>query len=320
MADHLPQAFALQAFSEETLAKSTSGGAFTLLSDAILARGGVVYGAAFGPDMRVAHRRATTKGGRDAMCGAKYVDSALGTTFLQVRRDLAAGRAVLFSGLPCQVDALHRALEGADTTNLLTLDLLCYGAGDPAVWDAFVTCLQHRYGPLAAFSFRYKPLGWRGAQVHAVFQSGRVLSNTRLVRAYTALYFGNLIMRGRCATCRYASLRRCGDISLGDFWGIEQIGRLSGLHDEAGTSLVLANTEKGLGMVAGIMPQAYAAQVAIDECIQPCLKRPTAPSPERAAFYRAFSRRGIRYCIRRYTRPRLWQLPGRGLRAIMRRL
>ena len=46
---------------EEVLKASTSGGAFTALSDYILENGGVVYGADFDEDYNVCHTRAISK-------------------------------------------------------------------------------------------------------------------------------------------------------------------------------------------------------------------------------------------------------------------
>ena len=45
----------------EVLAKSTSGGAFTAIADAVFAQGGIVYGAAMLDDMQVKHIRTTGK-------------------------------------------------------------------------------------------------------------------------------------------------------------------------------------------------------------------------------------------------------------------
>ncbi|WML32777.1 coenzyme F420 hydrogenase/dehydrogenase beta subunit N-terminal domain-containing protein [Clostridium sp. OS1-26] len=42
--------------SEEVLMNSTSGGAFTAISDAILHEGGVVYGADFDDEFHVLHK------------------------------------------------------------------------------------------------------------------------------------------------------------------------------------------------------------------------------------------------------------------------
>lgn len=61
----LPRFYAARHRSQEVLAQSTSGGAFTAVSDAVLRQGGIVYGADYDETFRVAHKRAETAAQRD---------------------------------------------------------------------------------------------------------------------------------------------------------------------------------------------------------------------------------------------------------------
>ena len=65
--------------------KSTSGGAFTAISDYVLNQGGVVYGAVFNEHFEVFHSKAADKEQRDKMRGSKYVQSDLGTIFKEIK-------------------------------------------------------------------------------------------------------------------------------------------------------------------------------------------------------------------------------------------
>lgn len=49
--------------------------------------------------------------------------------------------------------------------------------------------------------------------------------------------------RKSCYNCKFNDKARIGDISLGDFWGIEKYKR--SLNDRKGTSIVITSTEKG---------------------------------------------------------------------------
>lgn len=55
--------------------QSSSGGVFTLLAREVIRRGGVVFGAAFGENMRVEHVGAFDETELSAMRGSKYVQS-----------------------------------------------------------------------------------------------------------------------------------------------------------------------------------------------------------------------------------------------------
>ena len=112
---------------------SSSGGFFSLLARHVLEQGGAVFGAALDEDMTARHVCARTVDELAPMRGSKYVQSDLGGSFSQVKALLEEGTAVLFSGVPCQVDGLKRYL-GKDYPNLLTCDLVCHGVPSPAVF------------------------------------------------------------------------------------------------------------------------------------------------------------------------------------------
>lgn len=75
---HEPLAvWAVRHKNDEVLYNSSSGGVFTGISDLILEKNGVVFGAVYDENMRVRHTSARTAEERDAMRGSKYVQSAL---------------------------------------------------------------------------------------------------------------------------------------------------------------------------------------------------------------------------------------------------
>ena len=89
---------------------SSSGGVFTLLAQRVIASGGVVFGARFDVDWRVVHDYTDTVEGLGAFRGSKYVQSMLGDNYIKAEQFLKQGRAVLFSGTPCQIDGLKHYL------------------------------------------------------------------------------------------------------------------------------------------------------------------------------------------------------------------
>ena len=86
---------------------SSSGGAFTMISDRILESGGVVYGCVLNEKFNAIHIRAERKEQRDKMRGSKYIQSNISEAFQQIAVDLANKRKVLFSGTPCQLQPWH---------------------------------------------------------------------------------------------------------------------------------------------------------------------------------------------------------------------
>ena len=110
-----PIAYAAINKNEEIRRESSSGGMFTLLAEAILDKGGVVYGAAFNDEYIVEHIKVTQKEDLKLLRGSKYVQSKIGTIYEDVRDSLQNGKWVYFTGTPCQVDGLLTYLGKEDS-------------------------------------------------------------------------------------------------------------------------------------------------------------------------------------------------------------
>jgi len=131
----------------DVIKKSSSGGAFTAITDGWFDthRGNaVVYGAAWAENLQVKHIRATGKAGRDLMRGSKYIKSSMAGVYSQVAEDISAGRAVLFSGTPCQISAEKNYLEKRNLplAGLLTVEVLCRGTGDTGYFSDYIKELE----------------------------------------------------------------------------------------------------------------------------------------------------------------------------------
>ena len=121
-----PEVFAAALKDQDVLRESSSGGVFSALANAVLDRGGVVFGAAWTEDLALKHIAVENKADLQKLRGSKYAQSSTGTTFRDVKKILAEGRTVLYSGTPCQIAGL-KAYLGTDPENLLTADLVCHG-------------------------------------------------------------------------------------------------------------------------------------------------------------------------------------------------
>ena len=109
---------------------SSSGGAFTVLTDYFIKQmHGVVYGCVLDEHLRACHIRTDSCVLRDKMRGSKYIQSNIGDSYIQVKKDLTDGLKVLFSGTPCQIQALYSflILTHTNTDNLVTVAVLCHG-------------------------------------------------------------------------------------------------------------------------------------------------------------------------------------------------
>ena len=122
--------------------KSRSGAVFATLSDYVLEKEGVVYGAGYTDHFRVVHKRATTKEERDEFRGSKYVQSDMNNVFRLIKKDLKEGLIVLFSGTPCQTSGLNSYIGKKLRSNLILIDIVCHGVPGPYLWRDYISYLE----------------------------------------------------------------------------------------------------------------------------------------------------------------------------------
>lgn len=99
--------------------KSSSGGAFSLLAEVILNNSdeSCVFGAGFDKNWKVVHKGIRHTDEIPKIRGSKYVQSNIGNTHKEVKKELDAEHEVLFAGTPCQVAGLLSYL-GREYSNL----------------------------------------------------------------------------------------------------------------------------------------------------------------------------------------------------------
>lgn len=276
------KAYAAVHKDSEVLAKSTSGGAFTALADAIFAHKGVVYGAAMMDGMQVKHIRAEDKSSFEDLRSSKYLQSDTGTTYQCVERDLKQGKAVLYSGTPCQIDGLKYFL-GKNYENLYTVDIVCHGVGSQAYFDKYMDFAKERYGKIKALRFRSKEYaGWSCGVGVVVVDSSDCLKKIPyrdFDNYYYAYFLSGDIYRKCCYSCKYANTKRVGDFSLGDYWGIEALNLP--LKTEKGCSLLLVNNARA-GKLLSTITELDKVETTIEQAAH-CNKQLNEPSklPER---------------------------------------
>lgn len=261
----------------EVLAKSTSGGAFTAIADAIFAQGGIVYGAAMLDDMQVKHIRTTGKDDFEGLRSSKYLQSDTGTTYQMVEQDLKQGKFVLYSGTPCQIDGLKNFL-GKDYETLYTVDIVCHGVGSQAYFDKYMDFARERYGKIKALRFRSKEYaGWSCGGGGVVVDSSDCLKKIPyrdFDNYYYSYFLSGDIYRKSCYSCKYANTNRVGDFTLGDYWGVEALNLP--LQTENGCSLLLVNNQHAMQLLDEI-ESLDRVETTVEQAAH-CNKQLNAPS------------------------------------------
>ena len=288
--------------------KSTSGGAFTALSDAVLARGGAVAGAVWTQDFQVRHAVALDPAGRDAMRGSKYVQSDTSSVFPEVKKLLDSGREVLFSGTPCQVAALNAFLgESGGMEGLVTVDFICHGAPSPKVFQACLRELSAKQGSaVRQVRCRDGKLGCVPMRIGVDFADGSTYLEDCEHDPYFRLFLSGIINRLACAACPYTCVRRSSDLTIADNWRFASFA--PEWDDNTGVSTLLVNTSRGAALLQDASDALEIRKCTLKDIDQHYLHRPGGLHPDRDLFFRALAKRGFAAAAADFTRPRpLWR-------------
>lgn len=282
---------------ESVRAKSSSGGLFSLLAEYVEKENGVIYGAAYDDDFNVKHMRAQTLDEWKKFCVSKYVASDIVDIYEQVKYDLQAGKKVLFSGTPCQVDGLKRYIQMTKTSpcDLITCDIVCHGTPSPKIWSEYLALISRCYSTqIGHISFRNKKeVGWHNSTL-TIWDTNRniLLSEGQVKNFYFQLFFCHEILRPHCHKCEYANYYRPGDITLGDYWGIEKEYPM--FDDDKGVSLVMINTVKGIEIWDKIKEKVDFIEVSKEQCRQPNLEKPSELWDNRKEFWKSYQVYGLK--------------------------
>lgn len=310
-----PKVYAVQHKSKTVRAASRSGGIFTAVSDWILTNNGVVYGCVLDESFRAVHIRAECAEDRDHMRGSKYIQSKLGDTYKNVRKDLINGRIILFTGTSCQVAGLKQYL-GKEYENLLCVDIICHGVPSPKVWSEYLHWQEGKNkAKVLKVDFRNKTdFGWRAHKETLTFENGKRVSSN----VFTTLFYGHSILRPSCYECPYKSVMHPGDITIADYWGIEKAA--PEFDDNKGVSLVLVNNEVGERVFEKVKKTVRWKETKLEDSMQPPLRAPFPEPENRALFWADFSNRSFDYIAKKYAGAGLINKVKRGLKKIKRKL
>lgn len=292
-----PIAFGARQKNVEEVMKSRSGGVFAALTDCILDEGGVVYGAGFDNNYRVAHKRATTKSERDEFRGSKYVQSDMSNIYRQVKDDLRKEKTVLFSGTPCQTAGLNSYVGRKWREKLILVDIVCDGVPSPKFFEDFVKSSEKQHSSqLINFDFRdKKTYGWKDHKETLIFANQEQFSAFH----YSYFFFSRLLTRPSCGSCKYTNLRRPSDITLADFWGFEKTCQEIN-PDNKGCSLVIVNSEKGMNLFNSVKGTLNSKQVLIEDALQPNLVTVHSINPNADKFFKDYESKGFDYVVHKY--------------------
>ncbi len=274
---------------------------YTAISDYVLSEGGSCFGTVFTDTKDVIFQKAVNKQERDSFLGSKYVQSSIGTAYIEIGKELKNHEKVLFTGTPCQVSGLKHYLKAKkiSTERLLTVDLLCHGTPSPKIWKDYVRFLENKNNArMTSYTFRNKDKGWAGYHVKAEYDNGNSECESREELTFLTIFSMDVALRPSCYECPYACRERCGDITLGDYWGIHQLDET--FADNKGVSLVIPNNNLGEKLISSIFKNPLYKWKEYSNVNQPNLEHPTLKNLVTDMFWKDYQMKGFLWIIKNY--------------------
>lgn len=271
--------------------KSASGGFVHDSYRKCLSDNGMIAGCVWNKEMEAIHIVTNKDENLAALQSSKYVQSNLQDTYKQIRIFLREGKSVVFCGTPCQTAGLHHFLGKADTSNLLSIALICHGVASPGVWKRWVRIMEMKYhGKLVDVNMRDKSYkGYTTSYSKYTFVDDCERTDTKQARTrivgmptfladpYLFLFTDDLYIRRSCNHCQFKATQSLADIIVGDYYAsIPEAGNL-------GCSSLIALTDKGDRFVHSLDGVLYEIEIA--KIAQSMLYKSVKENPRRKEFF-----------------------------------
>lgn len=263
---------------------SSSGGFFSLIASDIIDGGGVVVGASYDKSNKVIHKCIKNVDDLSNLRTSKYIQSDIYHIYKEIVYLLEKNITVLFSGTPCQCNALKRFLSDkrVDNNNLILCDTLCHGIPGKLHFEKYLKHIEKAYeGKIEKINFRYKNR-YSTQNLKISLTNGNEYFTLPRDDPYFYAFLKGYGLLNKCYECEFSRVDRVSDISMGDYWGIDNY--YPKFNDKNGVSLILINTKKGEKTFERVKNKTMYININREECLQPSLIGPVIIPKSEADF------------------------------------
>lgn len=244
--------YAVRTKNNKKYKESTSGGAFSLICNATKSLYGnnlYICGAEWDSNLYVKHSIKKASDDISGFSKSKYIQSNCSVTYKLIKDLLEKDKFVLFSGTPCQVDALKLFL-GKEYNNLITVDLICHGVSSRKILNDYLKFqFKDKFSNIKGYQFRTKSCLDKFPYLSTTYFKNNSKTMIRMDR-FNMLFTESTIIRPSCnGRCKYQNPNRQSDITISDAKGIDK--HLT--HNKLFSNIII-NSKKGKLIFENLRP------------------------------------------------------------------
>ena len=117
--------------------------------------------------------------------------------------------------------------------------MICHGAPSSGLWKDYIQKIENKYNAKINYiTFKNKRNGWEFPSTFVKIEDKEVS-----IKPYSDWFYMGWTLRKSCYKCPYTKIDRNSDITIGDYWGIQNV--MPDFYDKNGISLVITHTEVG---------------------------------------------------------------------------
>lgn len=288
--------------------KSSSGGVFYRIAAKFLECGGWVCGSIYDDENKVVTICSNKESDVKKMCGSKYAVSNIEGIYEEIKKHLNNKELVLYCSVPCQIAGLVHFLN-REYQNLYLIDLFCYGTPSAKLFMSYLSWKENvsRQGvckKIKDYEFRDKSYGWEKLVRKITYEDGTEEIEEHLNHdPYFCSFIAKKTLRESCYECTFCREERYGDISIGDFWGVEKLGVLTEEKQSGcGISAILVNTDKGEAFIDILQKEGEIFETTLDDIKRDNLSlvKPPARHHYRDKIYKSMNKAGFEKTAKKY--------------------
>ena len=116
-------------------------------------------------------------------------------------------------------------------------------------------------------------------------------------------FLQNACLRPSCHACHFKKLNRVSDITVADYWGVQN--QQPDMDDDKGTSLVLVHSSKGQELLEAVRAELRLKQVQAEQALKanPAMTHSAAPHKNRKQFFKNLGTLPFEKLVHKYARP-----------------